>query len=97
MSIPESLMQVINNNKTDCMNFTINMAQNNNYRNLQQGVIDVRNFLMDDNKSTVDIFGNEHFLTKIRSENVNMTIITNARNIIVKLIFPTRFGNIQYQ
>ena len=73
------------------------MVQNNNYRNLQQGVIDVRNFLLDDNKSTVDIFGNEHFLTKIRSENVNMTIITNARNIIVKLIFPTRFGNIQYQ
>ena len=66
------------------------MAQNNIYIHLQLEVNDLKNVLLASNDSTVDVFGNEHFLGKIWLENVKMIITTNTGNLIVKIIryFP---------
>ena len=60
------------------------MAQKNNYSHLQQEVIDLRDIILADNKSIVDIFGNEKSLRNIWSENGNITTTTSARNFIQK-------------
>ena len=86
-------MQGIANKKIDGINCTINMARSNNYNRLHWEVIDILNVLPVNNLITVDIFGNEKSLRKIWSENGTLTITTNARNIILKLIgdFPGCF------
>ena len=68
------------------MNGTITISQNNNCIHLKREAIDLQNILLANNKSTVDIFGNQNSLSNIHSENGNMAITTNAKNLIIEII-----------
>ena len=49
-------------------------------------MIDILTFLLVNIESTVDIFVDGNLLKEIWLENDNMTITTNTRNIVMKLI-----------